>query len=448
MRRLTALRRGIRLPLRVRLTLAFAGATAVLLAAAGTLIFLQVKAGLDSSLDASLRARAAQFARLAEGPSDAPLRRAFAVEGEPAQLLDAQGNVLAASPRGRGRPLLQGRRLKRALSGEVGLERREASRLLGRPVSSGRAVVVSTSMVQRERALEALASVLLFGGPLLLLIASSVGYLVAAGALRPVERMRRHAAEISAATSDARLPLPGVGDELHRLGETLNAMLARLEASAAHERSFLTKASHELRTPLAILKAEVDVALHDDASEAELRAALASIGEEADRLVRLAEDLLVIVRGEDGSLPLDPEPVDVGEIAHDVVRRFAVVSDGSVRCDIPPGLVIEADRMRLEQALGNLLENALRHGSPPITLSAVRSADAVEVHITDAGAGFDPDQLRDAFERITAGHAGGFGLGLTIVASIARAHGGNAAAANTGHGADVWLALPSRESRA
>ncbi len=82
MRRLTALRQRIRLPLRVRLTLAFAAATAVLLAAAGTLVFLQVKAGLDGSLDASLRARAAQFARLAEGPSDAPLRRAFAVEGE------------------------------------------------------------------------------------------------------------------------------------------------------------------------------------------------------------------------------------------------------------------------------------------------------------------------------------------------------------------------------
>jgi len=275
-----------------------------------------------------------------------------------------------------------------------------------------------------------------------------VGYLVAAGALRPVEKMRRRAAEISAATPDARLPLPAVDDELHRLGETLNAMLGRLEASATHERSFLTKASHELRTPLAILKAEVDVALHDEASEEELRAALASIGEEADRLVRLAEDLLVIVRGEDGSLPLDPESVDVGQIGQQLARRFSVVSDGAVRCDIAPGLVIEADRMRLEQALGNLVENALRHGSPPITLSAVRSADRVEVHVSDAGAGFDPDQLTDAFEQITSRRAGGFGLGLAIVGSIARAHGGNAGASNTAHGADVWLALPSRASRA
>src|SRR3954469_3104950 len=119
MRRLADLRQRLHLPLRFRLTLAFAVATALLLTGAGVYIFLDVKAGLDSSLDASLRHRAAEYARLARRPSDAPLRRALADEAEPAQLLDAHGRVLAASPRGAGPPLLGPKRLQGALTGEA-----------------------------------------------------------------------------------------------------------------------------------------------------------------------------------------------------------------------------------------------------------------------------------------------------------------------------------------
>lgn len=434
---------GIRVPLRLRLTIAFSTATAVLLAAAGAVVYVEVKRGLDGSLDASLRRRAAQYARLSGAPDLGPLRRALAVEGEPAQLVDSNGRVLAASPRGDGPLLMSGIRLRRAFGTEVRHERREAYRLLGRPAAKGRAIVVSTSMVQRERALETLGSVLLFGGPLLLFVASSAGYLVAAGALRPVERMRLRAAEISAATPDARLPLPSTRDELRRLGETLNAMLARLDASARQERAFLANASHELRTPLAILRTEVDIALHEGAREDELREALTSIGEEADRLVRLAEDLLVIARGEDGSLPLAIEAFDLAAVACAVVDRFAIISGDAVRCDIAGGLMIEADPRRLEQALSNLLDNALRHGSKPVTVSALVKNGCVELHVTDRGPGFPHGRVTaDALEHVGGSSGGGFGLGLPIVASIARAHGGRAEAVNTAQGVDAWVALP------
>lgn len=442
MRRLIALRRSS-LPLRVRLTLAFALASALLLGAVGTFIYLQVKSGLDASLDASLRARSTEFSNLAGDHGRAPLRRALAVESEPAQLLDADGTVLAASPKGAGPPLLAGDHLARALTGEVRFERREAVRFLARPVPGNQAVVVSTSMVQRERALETLGGVLLVGGPLILLLSSGAGYLVASGALRPVERMRLGAAAISSATSAARLPLPGVRDEVGRLGETLNAMLGRLEAAADLEREFLATASHELRTPLAILKTEVELALENSTPDNELRPALRSIGEEADRLARLAEDLLVIARGNSGALPINPQALDLASLVARVIRRFEAVSGGAVRSTVAAGVSVRADELRLEQALGNLVDNALRHGGPPITIAAATGEAGLQIRVTDRGAGFPPDDLKDAFGRTGRGRAGGFGLGLPIVAAIAHAHGGSADATNTEDGAAVCITLPA-----
>jgi signal transduction histidine kinase len=321
-------------------------------------------------------------------------------------------------------------------------ERRERTRLLARPLPGGRALVVATSMVERERALEELGSVLLIGGPLILIVSSAAGYLVAAAALRRVDRMRRRADEIRAFTPEARLPTPRARDELGRLADTLNAMLTRLEASGARERSFLAEASHELRTPLAILKTEVEVALHEDADEAELRAALASIGEEAERLTRLAEDLLVILRGDDGNLPLELQPVVVDEFSRRIAGRFAVTTDREIGADIERDIAVRADPARLEQALSNLVDNALRHGDGPVRITARRGREHVELHVTDTGPGFPPGQAERAFDAAGSAGAGGFGLGMAIDRAIAHAHGGDVGAANTDHGADVWMSLP------
>jgi two-component system OmpR family sensor kinase len=431
-----------RLPLRVRLTLAFAFVSAILLAGVGVFIFLQVKSGLDASLDASLRTAAGQYARLVAEPTRGPLRRALAVEGDPAQLLSADGRVLAASPSAHRGPLLRGARLREAGARPVLFERREAVRLLGRPTANDTVFVISTSMVQRERALEELGSVLLVGGLLILVLSSGAGFLVASGALRPVERMRRRASEISRATPDAQLPLPRAEDELRSLGVTLNEMLGRLRDAAEQERAFLTTASHELRTPLAILKTEVELALHEHADELELRRALASVGEEADRLIRLAEDLLVGVRDGEGQIPLDPSPVRLDEVAGRVAARLAASSGAQVRSRVAPGTVVVADAHRVEQALNNLVDNALRHGAAPVELTADSDGDAVELHVIDHGRGFPAESLDDVFTRGSGGRAGGFGLGLSIVAAIARAHGGSVGARNAAEGADVWMRLP------
>ena len=137
-----------------------------------------------------------------------------------------------------------------------------------------------------------------------LLLASLAGYGVASSALRPVEAMRRRAAEISASEPGRRLPVPRSRDEVERLGETLNEMLARLEGAIERERTFVSDASHELRTPLAILKAELELAMRSARSPEELEAAIRSAAEETDRLAQLADDLLVVARAEEGRLPV------------------------------------------------------------------------------------------------------------------------------------------------
>jgi signal transduction histidine kinase len=306
--------------------------------------------------------------------------------------------------------------------------------------------LVAAELDARTETLDSLATLLLIGGPLALLLSSLAAYGVATAALRPVEAMRRRAAEISDEQSGQRLPVNEPGDELDRLGATLNEMLDRLEGALARERRFVSDASHELRTPLAILKTEIALALESGRSPDELRAALLSAGEETDRLTRLAEDLLVLARAADGALPVRPEPLELAPVAQRVADRFAR-RDARIALSVDPELIVEADPARLEQALSNLIDNACRYGGGKVELAAERSANAVRIHVRDRGEGFPDDLVEIAFERFARGEggSGGAGLGLSIVETIAAAHGGRAGVANRPDGgADAWIELPVR----
>jgi signal transduction histidine kinase len=267
---------------------------------------------------------------------------------------------------------------------------------------------------------------------------------VATAALRPVEEMRRTATRISVDEPGARLPVPESKDELARLGSTLNALLARLEEALQRERRFVGDASHELRTPLAILRSQIDLALDSGRSPAELRAALESCGEEVDRLIRLSNDLLVLARADEGGAVLEREDSDVAALARRVaaepIRAAATVS-------APDRLVAPVDPTRVEQALGNLLDNALLHGAPPVSVEVLRRADHVELVVRDSGPGFDEDLRGRATERFSRGAEArskpGSGLGLAIAEAIATAHGGSLRIASNGDGAEVALVLPA-----
>jgi two-component system, OmpR family, sensor kinase len=414
-----------RLPIRLRLTLAFALAMALVLAATGAFLFFRLQSSLDEGIDEGLEVLAAQVA--------ADVREGQPIAGTPIppderfiQVLASDGSVLEATPQGFGGP----------------------ARTLERPVESPDGdvvVVVGAALEDRDETLAGFLTELLLIGPVALLLASLLGYAIAAAALRPVESMRAEAAVISGAEPGRRLPLPPSRDEIRRLGETLNAMLGRLESALERERSFVADASHELRTPLALLQTELELARRQPRSKDELELALASAAEETERLVQLAEDLLVLARSDQGRLAVQHEPVPVAALLDGVARRFGepvAVAPAANR------LTLVGDQARLDQALGNLVDNALRHGGGSAKLSAIAEDGTVELHVRDDGPGFPEEFLPHAFERFSrpdeARSGGGAGLGLAIAQAIAAAHGGSAGAANrSARGADVWLVIPT-----
>jgi signal transduction histidine kinase len=263
--------------------------------------------------------------------------------------------------------------------------------------------------------------------------------------------MRRRAEAITGSTRGRRLPVPAARDEIARLAVTLNEMLERLEAAFAHERRFVADASHELRTPLALLRTELELALRRPRGREELEAALRSAATETERLTRLAEDLLLVARADQGRLPVDTEVQDVETVFGEIAERFegrALELGRRIRIAPDQPIVVEADPLRLQQALGNLVENAIVHGSGAITLSTSHRDGLVELHVLDDGPGFPEDFVGRAFDRFSradeARARGGTGLGLSIVELIAEAHGGTVGAANRpGGGADVWLGVPA-----
>jgi signal transduction histidine kinase len=433
---------------------------AVVLCATGLFLYLRLESELNDSINKDLKARAHQLVRevrvkdvgLGEAARSLIVRR----NEEFAQVLTRSGHLFdPPQPTG---PALPRSELNAANQDRITVDlprfhrSDDPERLLALPfLFEGQYLiaVVGTTLDNRDEALSNLLTLLLIGGPVALLLASLAAYWTVGRALRPVEAMRRRAAEVSAAGSQQRLPVPPARDELHRLGQTLNRMLDRLETALERERAFVDDASHELRTPLAAHKAELELALRYGASSEELRRAIASAIEEADRLSQLAEALLVIARSDKGELVLKSEPTAVSDVFATVRDRLSGRAERDARSLVfedSAHAYIQADRMRVEQALGNLVENALRYGAGTVRVWSRSNDGRVEIHVGDQGPGFPPDFLPHAFERFRRADAArssdGTGLGLAIVKAIAQAHGGHAGAQNaSGGGADVWIDL-------
>ena len=447
-----------RLPIRVRLTLTFALVMAAVLVATGGFVYVRVGDALLTSVDQTLRSQATESATRAQ--DERGIVDADATGGTTlGQLLDGKGAVTRTTLAGMVPLLSPADAAKVAAGGTVwrSIELQKPAgdwRVLAVQTRGGGVVAVARSLEPREETLQRLLHELTIAFPLALLLAAVAGYALAAGALRPVEAMRRRAAAVTA-TRPGRLPVPRSRDEVSRLASTLNDMLERLEAALQHERRFVSDASHELRTPLALLRAELELALRRPRSAGELELALRSAAEETERLTRLAEDLLLIARADQGALPIRSEIVPAAELLVTVAERFAKRALGhgqTVRADDTDAMV-EVDPLRVEQALGNLVDNGLTYGAMTVALSAHERAGRVELHVTDDGPGFPEDFVEFAFDRFSraddARSRGGTGLGLSIVALIAAAHGCEAGASNRpSGGADVWLAVPAASGRA
>ena len=257
-------------------------------------------------------------------------------------------------------------------------------------------ILAGASTGDRAETLSGLVKTFAIGGPLALLLASALGWALAALALRPVEAMTERAQRITLARSGERLPLPAADDEIGRLGRTLNDMLARIESSIERERAFVADAGHELRTPLAILRSELELGLRPDRDHEEARAAMRSAIDEASRLEMLADDLLTLARSDAARLQIERRPVTVAGLLADTRARFAGRGEAvgrTIDVEAPPALVWNLDRDRIEAALGNLVENALRHGDGTITLSGRAAGEMLELSVADEGRGFPPGSI-------------------------------------------------------
>jgi two-component system OmpR family sensor kinase len=454
-----------RIPIRLRLTLAFAVAMAGLLAAMSAFVVVRVDGALTSTIDRDLRLQAGEVQRRAQLDREL-LDPDAGGAASVAQIVSPSGAVLVATRDGL--PSLAGASDRaRVTAGEiVSRDIHPESlghewRILAFPVSlNGQSDVgiVGASLENRNETRNHILGELLIVGPFALALAALGGYLLAASALRPVEEMRRRAAAISGATPEARLPVPPADDEISRLATTLNETLERLDAALGRERRFVADASHELRTPLALMRTELELALRRTRSPAELEAAIRSASEETDRLAELAEDLLLLARSDAGELPLRRADVSVEEVIDRVVRRHGLQAETTGRrldVSAEPGLEANADPMRLEQALSNLVDNALRHGTGSVTIGARADDGFVRLAVEDDGPGFPDSFVPRAFERFSradeARGRGGSGLGLAIVDLIARSHGGTAGVesrAGGSGGATVWFTVPKAEGRA
>lgn len=459
------------MPIRLRLALLFSLAAAVAVSVGGLVFTTELSGGLRSSVETSLQVRAADLVQQlpdAAGPgglqvgnsAPAPNSPTGADTEELTQVIGPGGRVLDSSGFDTNTPVLSSAQLAEARHRGTIVESHVGSSndhilLLAVPASpSGTVVVVGQSLSTVDEAVSGVILAISVGGVVAVVGAALAAWLVAGAALRPVERMRRQAAEISENDADAQLSVPHSGDEIAALGHTLNELLHRLHGALSRQRGFAAAAGHELRTPLAVLKAELELAGHPDHTNTDLSEAIGRAAAETDRVIDLAHRLLLLAQGDEGGLQLAPFPTDLRQLASEAADAFGAACSASgvtLRIDAPDPVVAAVDPAAYRQILDNLLSNALRHGGPGSTI--VVSLDVLDgaavLAVADEGPGFPPGFLPRAFDRFSrsddsrSGPVGGAGLGLAIVKSLAEAQGGRASAANLEHrGAVVTVEVP------
>jgi signal transduction histidine kinase len=290
------------------------------------------------------------------------------------------------------------------------------------------------------------------------LLSLGLGWLVAGRVLRPLQRITATAKRLSERTLHQRIALDGPDDELKELADTFDGLLARLDAAFDAQRRFAANASHELRTPLAISRTEVDVALADPATpNAELRAMAERVRDATGRSERLIEGLLTLAHSEQA--PRVWEPADLADAAAGALEHTRRQDqDGAAGLRLASQLgpaPVAGDPALLERMVANLVENAVRHNQPPgwLEVATGTSDGRAFVQVANGGQEIPTDQVESLFEpfrrlhgRVASASAvRGAGLGLSIVRSVARAHGGDAhAIALAGGGLQVTVRLPAR----
>jgi heavy metal sensor kinase len=450
--------RSIGLRLTLWYTAAFALATALL----GAAIWIAVERSLYHAIDDGLADRVEGIRRFVDDHKTRltldEVREEFRAHGELFQVLDERGEVVH-----RGDAF----HAPAAEFGKSGTaERLFDATVDGEPlrVLSRRVPIGDTSYtIEAAASLRSLRAGLREAGwrlapavPLALLCAAGAGYWVSRRALAPVDRITQTARLIGADNLSQRLHVTASGDELERLSQTLNEMIARLEAAFQRITRFTADASHELRTPLALMRTTAEVALRAPPSANEERAALEQIVAEIERTSQIVENLLLVARADAGVAELRKHAVNVVDAVRDACAEAAVlarVKGLALEARLPEEpLAVHGDGDALRRLFLILLDNAVKYTPAPGTIEVAvgRAGGAVCATVRDTGVGIAAEHLPHVFERFyrvdraRSRSDGGAGLGLAIGRWIAEAHGGSLRAESAERrGSTFYVELPT-----
>ncbi|HWJ09816.1 MAG TPA: ATP-binding protein [Nocardioides sp.] len=428
--------------MRLRTTLAAVLVVALALLVGAVALVLTVRGSLRDGAETTAEHRADSLVEQVEAgrvPSPSPDDEADADDADDAddaeedeepedvvwQVRDAEGRVVSSS-QALERPLPE-------VDGDtVDLPGGDHSYVVvSEDAGTGEVVTVAVSLEDVDETTAALATPLLLGLPLLLLVVGATTWLVVGRALRPVERIRRDVEEITGARLDRRVSEPAARDEVGRLARTMNAMLARLEEARDRQEQFVSDASHELRSPLASLRQAAEVAhAHPGAlPEGELAE---TVAEESVRMQALVDQLLALTRAGEGRARVAREDVDLDDLALAEVRRVARSGLATDTTGVGAGRV-HGDPVALGQVVRNLVDNAARHAASRVAVSVAEAGGGVRLVVEDDGPGIAPADRERVFERFVrldearSRDAGGSGLGLAIVREVVTGHGGSVA---------------------
>ena len=462
--------------LRVRLTLWYAGALAVVLGVYAIGVFLFLRHSLSSALDRQLH----DDFEVAEQMLDRDARDGVrwradpehgegdaAEDGRWVEVWSADGRLLYRTSGSEGATLAPARPVSskdEARPWSADLPGHGRVRVFAAPYVVGGLPIVLRVVRSEEplrHALGELLMVLGLGLPLTLGLTAVGGYWLAGRALAPVGRMADRARTITADRLEDRLPVEDAEDELGQLALVFNETLARLERSFSELRRFTADASHELRTPLTAIRSVGEVGLRARRDEGAYREIIGSMLEETDRLAQLVDSLLLLCRADGGPAALRRERIDVGRLAQEVAAQLEVLAEEkrqSLTTEVLRPITVEADRVVLRLALINLLDNAIKHspGGAQIRLVVGERAGTPMVEVVDTGPGIAPEHREAIFQRFyridlaRSREAGGAGLGLCIARWAVEVQGGHIELdSDQGKGSTFRIVLaPGRASEA
>jgi heavy metal sensor kinase len=292
---------------------------------------------------------------------------------------------------------------------------------------------IGRSIAANQKALRDFTWNYFFLVPIVIVLSGGLGWFMAGRALDPLNSVSETAQRITHSNLDMQIPLRNAGDELDRLSEAFNRMMARLSSSFEQMRRFSTDVSHELRTPLTVIRGQLEVALFTAKTPEQYREAMINALEDVERLSNIVRALLMLSQAESGQLVLQKSELNFAEMVRDLVDEYQIPADAQgvhLAAETPDACVLQADRVQIERLVTNLLSNAIKYTPKggEVRLRMWQEGGQVKLMVTDTGVGISPDHLPHIFDRFyrvpSSDPEKGLGLGLSFVAWIVKAHGG------------------------